>query len=170
VIGHNTDIFGFKASIEKAKYNINNKEALILGAGGVVPSIIFSLIEMKISKIKISNRTKEKAENLKKFFKNIEIIKWGEISNFDIIINATSVGLKKNDNLNLDFSSISGNKFFYDVIYNPSETNFLKIGKELGNKTLNGKLMFIYQAFSAFNIWHGFEPDIDKNVIKLLDQ
>ena len=43
---------------------------------------------------------------------------------------------------------MSGNKFFYDVIYNPSETNFLKIGKKMGNKTLNGKLMFIYQAFS----------------------
>jgi len=170
VIGHNTDIFGFTASIEKTKYNINNKEALILGAGGVVPSIIFSLIKMKVSKIKISNRTKEKAESLKKLFKNIEIIKWGEASNFDIIINATSVGLKKEDNLNLDFSSTSGNKFFYDVIYNPSETNFLKIGKELGNKTLNGKLMFIYQAFSAFNIWHRFEPDIDKNVMKLLEQ
>ena len=170
VIGHNTDIFGFKASIEKTKYNFSNKEALILGAGGVVPSIIFSLIKMKVSKIKISNRTKEKAENLKKLFKNIEIVKWGEVSNFDIIINATSVGLKEEDNLNIDFSSISGNKFFYDVIYNPSETNFLKIGKKLGNETLNGKLMFIYQAFSAFNIWHGLEPDIDKNVIKLLDQ
>jgi shikimate dehydrogenase len=158
VVGHNTDIFGFKTSIEKAGYNLNNKEVLILGAGGVVPSIIFSLIKMKVSKIKISNRTKEKAENLKKLFKDIEIIKWGEISNFDMIINATSLGLKKEDNLNLDFSSISGNKFFYDVIYNPSETNFLKIGRELGNKTLNGKLMFIYQAVSAFNIWHDKLP------------
>jgi shikimate dehydrogenase len=87
-----------------------------------------------------------------------------------MIINATSVGLKKEDNLNLDFSSISGNKFFYDVIYNPSETNFLKIGKELGNKTLNGKLMFIYQAVSAFNIWHDQKPEVDENVIKLLDR
>ena len=170
VIGHNTDIFGFTASIEKTKYNISNKEALILGAGGVVPSIIFSLIKMKVSKIKISNRTKEKAENLKKLFKDIEVIKWGEISNFDMIINATSLGLKKEDSLNLDFSSISGNKFFYDVIYNPVETNFLKIGKELGNKTLNGKLMFIYQALSAFSIWHGQTPKIDENVIKLLDR
>ena len=170
VIGHNTDIFGFTASIEKTKYNISNKEALILGAGGVVPSIIFSLIKMKASKIKISNRTKEKAENLKKLFKNIEIIKWGEVSNFDIIINATSVGLKKEDNLNFDFSSISGNKFFYDVIYNPNETNFLKIGKEMGNKTLNGKLMFIYQALSAFDIWHNQKPKVDEHVIKLLDK
>ena len=170
IIGHNTDIFGFETSIKKAEYYLENKEVLILGAGGVVPSIIFSLIKMKASKIKISNRTKEKAENLKKLFKDIEVIKWGEISNFDMIINATSLGLKKEDSLNLDFSSISGNKFFYDVIYNPVETNFLKIGKELGNKTLNGKLMFIYQALSAFSIWHGQTPKIDENVIKLLDR
>ena len=86
-----------------------------------------------------------------------------------MIINATSLGLKKEDSLNLDFSSISGGKFFYDVIYNPSETNFLKIGRELGNKTLNGKLMFIYQALSAFTIWHGLKPEVNENVIKLLD-
>ncbi|MDC0352777.1 shikimate dehydrogenase, partial [Candidatus Pelagibacter sp.] len=158
IIGHNTDIFGFETSIKKVEYYLENKEVLILGAGGVVPSIIFSLIKMKASKIKISNRTKEKAENLKKIFKDIEVLKWGEISNFDMIINATSLGLKKEDSLNLDFSSITRNKFFYDVIYNPSETNFLKIGRELGNKTLNGKLMFIFQALSAFNIWHGQTP------------
>ena len=170
IVGHNTDIFGFRSSIEKTEYDLKNKEVLILGAGGVVPSIIFSLIKMKASKIKISNRTKEKAENLKKLFKDIEVIKWGEISNFDMIINATSLGLKKEDNLNFDFSSISGDKFFYDVIYNPSETNFLKMGRELGNKTLNGKLMFIHQAVSAFKIWHEKTPEIDENVIKLLDR
>ena len=170
VIGHNTDIFGFETSIKKSDYNLNNKEVLILGAGGVVSSIIFALIKMKVSKIKICNRTKEKAENLKKFYKNLEIIKWGEVSNFDMIINATSLGLKKEDNLNLDFSSISGNKFFYDIIYNPNETNFLKTGRKLGSKTLNGKLMFVYQALSAFNVWHGIKPDVDENVIKLLDK
>ena len=50
----------------------------------------------------------------------------GEIPNFDIIINATSLGLKKEDDMNLDFSSVGKNKFFYDIIYNPKETNFLK--------------------------------------------
>ena len=169
VIGHNTDIFGFETSIKKSKYNLTNKEVLILGAGGVVPSIIFALNKMKISKIKISNRTKDKAENLKTLFKNIEIIEWGEVPNVDMIINATSLGLKKEDKINLDFSLISKNGFFYDVIYNPRETNFLKTGESLGCTTLNGKLMFIYQALSAFNIWHGLEPEIDENVIKLLD-
>ena len=170
VIGHNTDIIGFETSMEISEYNVFNKEVLILGAGGVVPSIIFALNKMKASKIKISNRTKEKAENLKKLFKNIEIKEWREVPNFDMIINATSLGLKKEDNLNLDFSSISRNKFFYDVIYNPNETNFLKIGKKLGNKALNGKLMFIYQAHSAFNIWHKQKPNVNENVIKLLDK
>jgi len=170
VIGHNTDIVGFETSIKKSKFNIFNKEVLILGAGGVVPSIIFALKKMKVSKIKISNRTKEKAKNLEKLFKDIEIIEWGDVPNFDMIINATSLGLKKEDNLNIDFSSVSGNKFFYDVIYNPNETNFLKIGKKLGNKTLNGKLMFVYQALSAFNIWHKQKPDVNEDVIKLLDK
>ena len=170
VIGHNTDIVGFETSIKKSKFNIFNKEVLILGAGGVVPSIIFALKKMKVSKIKISNRTKEKAENLKKLFKNIEIIEWGEIPNFDVIINATSIGLKKDDYINLNFALISKNSFFYDVIYNPKETNFLKTGKSLGGTTLNGKLMFIYQALSAFNIWHGIEPHVNEDVIKLLDR
>ena len=169
IVGHNTDIAGFETSIEKSKYNVFNKEVLILGAGGVVPSIILALNKMKVSKIKVSNRTKEKAESLKKNFKNIELIEWGKLPNFDMIINATSIGLKKEDNIKLNFSSISGNKFFYDVIYNPSETNFLKVGKKLGNKTLNGKLMFIYQALAAFDVWHGLKPDVDENVIKLLD-
>ena len=124
---------------------------------------------MKVSKIKISNRSKEKAENVKKLFKNIEIIEWGEIPNFDMIINATSLGLKKDDSINLNFSQMPKNKIFYDVIYNPKKTNFLKIGQSLGNLILNGQLMFIYQAFSAFKIWHGLEPEINENVIKLLD-
>ena len=94
----------------------------------------------------------------------------GKFSDFDMIINATSLGLKKEDNLNLNFTSTSGDKFFYDVIYNPSETKFLKIGKNLGKKTLNGKLMFIYQALSAFNIWHGLRPNVDEKIIKLLDR
>ena len=169
VIGHNTDIFGFETSIKKSKYNLTDKEVLILGAGGVVPSIIFALNKMKISKIKISNRTKDKAENLKTLFKNIEVVEWGEVPNVDMIINATSLGLKKEDKINLDFSLISKNGFFYDVIYNPRETNFLKTGKSLGCTILNGKLMFIYQALLAFNIWHKLEPNVDENVIKLLD-
>ena len=118
IIGHNTDIEGFEISIKKSIIDLSNKEVLILGAGGVVPSIIYALNKMKVSKIKISNRTREKAENLKKLFENIEIIEWGEVPNFDMIINATSLGLRKEDSINLDFSQMPKNKIFYDIIRN----------------------------------------------------
>jgi shikimate dehydrogenase len=170
IIGHNTDIEGFEYSIKEKKLNITNKKVLILGAGGVVPSIIFTLKKMKASEIIISNRTKNKAENLKDLFKNLKIIDWGEVPDFDIIINATSIGLKKEDKMDLNFSNIGKNKFFYDVIYKPNETNFLKIGKKLGNRTENGKLMFIYQALAAFKVWHEIEPNINKQVFEILDQ
>ncbi len=169
LIGHNTDIDGFELGIKKINYNISNKKIFILGAGGVVPSIIYALNKMKVSEIIIANRTREKAENLKNLFNELKIIEWGEIPDFDMIINATSIGLKKDDEINLNFSSIGKNKFFYDVIYNPKETNFLKTGKKLGNITENGKLMFIYQAISAFNIWHGVRPVVNDEVIKFLD-
>ena len=93
---------------------------------------------------------------------------WGDLNDFDVIINATSLGLNK-ETIDLDFSKFSNNKLFYDVIYNPVETNFLKEGKKLGNRSENGKLMFVYQAFEAFKLWHGVEPEINKDVIKLLD-
>ena len=169
IIGHNTDIMGFELGLKSSNFNFVNKKILILGAGGVVPSIIFALNKMKVSKVIISNRTKEKAESLKKLYNTLSIVDWGYIPDFDMIINATSVGLKKKDRINIDFSSVGKNKFFYDVIYNPKETSFLKIGKKLGNMTENGKLMFIYQAFEAFKIWHGIQPEINDEVIKLLD-
>ena len=170
VIGHNTDIGGFKMSVERSNFNLTNKKVLILGAGGVVSSIIFALNEMKASKIIVSNRTKEKVENLKILFNKLDIAEWGDIPDFDMIINATSLGLKKEDKVNIDFSKIGTDKFFYDVIYNPKETNFLKEGKKLGNKTENGKLMFIFQALLAFNVWHGIKPKINNEVINLLDR
>ena len=169
LVGHNTDIEGFERSVQDLKLNLINKKALVLGAGGVVPSIIFALNKMKVSEVIISNRTKSKAESLKDLFKNIKIVEWGEIPEFDIIINATSVGLKNEDKMNLDISKVGKNKFFYDVIYKPSETNFLKVGKKLGNKTENGKMMFIYQAQGAFKMWHGIQPIINQEVIKILD-
>tara|TARA_B110001452_G_scaffold230951_1_gene207597 strand:+ start:1574 stop:2365 length:792 start_codon:yes stop_codon:yes gene_type:complete len=168
-IGHNTDIEGFEQSIKNSKLDTIGKKILILGAGGVVPSIVFALNKMKVSEIIVSNRTKNKAESLKGLFQKLKIVDWGVVPEFDIIINATSIGLKDDDEINLDISKLGKNKFFYDVIYKPNETNFLKMGKKFGNRTKNGKLMFIYQALAAFKVWHGIEPKINKEVFKILD-
>jgi shikimate dehydrogenase len=169
VVGHNTDIIGFEMSVQKSNIDLSNKKVLILGAGGVVSSIILALTKMKASKVIISNRTKEKAENLKQLFNDLVVMDWGELPDFDMIINATSLGLKKEDKINLDFSLLNKDKVFYDVIYNPKETGFLKIGRKSGNIAINGKLMFVYQAFMAFYIWHGVKPDINDKVLNLLD-
>ena len=167
LVGHNTDIPGFAKAIKNLNFSVKEKKIFILGAGGVVPSIIFALNKMQVSKIMVSNRTKKKAEDLKLRFNNLEVLDWGDIIDFDMIINATSLGLNK-ETINLDFSKLGNNKLFYDVIYNPSETNFLKEGKKLGNKTENGKLMFVYQALEAFKLWHGIEPLINNETLEML--
>ena len=169
VLGHNTDISGFELAIRGKGYDIKDKKVFILGAGGVVPSIIIALKKMEVAKIVLSNRTKKKAEELKKIFSNLEIVNWGEIPEFNMIINATSLGLNKNDEIKLNYEDIGVNKFFYDVIYNPSQTKFLSIAKQFGNQIENGKMMFIYQAHQAFTIWHKVMPKIDEETIKLLD-
>jgi len=170
VFGHNTDIEGFEYAIKKIDFDFKNKVIFILGAGGVVPSIIYASTKMGSSEIIVSNRTKEKVKKIKNIFDNIKLIDWGKVPNFDVIINATSLGLSQEDKINLDFTNIGKNKLFYDVIYNPSETHFLKAGKKSGNKYENGKLMFVYQAFSAFKLWHNIEPIINNETIRLLDQ
>ena len=169
VIGHNTDISGFELGIKYSKYDVKNKIVFILGAGGVVSSIIIALKKMGAAKIIISNRTKTKAEDLKKIFNELEIIDWGKTPNFDMIINATSIGLKNEEGINLDYTSVGHNKFFYDLIYNPKETIFLKRAKLFGNKVENGKMMFIYQAHQAFTVWHKLMPDINEETMNLID-
>ena len=165
ILGHNTDVAGFELGLRHSKINVLHKSVFILGAGGVVSSIIFSLLSMGCKKIYLTNRTIEKAENIKKKFDEVEILKWGEIPDFDIIINATSVGLNGDS---LDLVLNVKDKIFYDVIYNPKETQFLKEAKKNGNKIENGKFMFIYQANQSFSIWNNVIPKIDDEVLKIL--
>ena len=179
IVGFNTDKPGFALTIKdlyltKDVKNINHLEkkvVFILGAGGVTASIISAFQHNEV-KMFLSNRTKERANELKKNFPKLEVLDWGQRpSNFDIVINTTSIGLKKNQRINLDFSDCDKdeNKLFYDLIYNPKETNFLKEAKLRGNKIMNGKKMFLNQAMYAFKLWTNIKPEIDTEVFKLLD-
>ena len=174
IVGDNTDIVGFALSLKDINYDIKNKKILILGAGGVTSSIIISLSGAE--KICVTNRTKEKAENLGKMnlHKNIEVIDWDKknenINKFDMIINTTSLGLNNSDIINLDYEKIGTDKLFYDVIYNPNKTDFLIKAEKFGNKTENGKMMFIHQARLSFELWHNILPKIDKETIKLINE
>ena len=169
VTGYNTDIDGFELSIKKLNYEVSNKKIIILGAGGVVPSIIYALKRMNAHQIYLSNRTKEKAEILKNLFEGVEVIDWGALPDFDMIINATSLGLKENDKFGIDFSVAENNKLFFDVIYNPFNTDFSEAGNKPGNKIENGLNMFLFQAQKAFSIWHNIEPNINQELIEFLE-
>ena len=169
VTGYNTDIDGFELSIKKLNYEVSNKKIVILGAGGVVPSIIYALKRMNAHQIYLSNRTKEKAEILKNLFEGVEVIDWGALPDFDMIINATSLGLKENDKFGIDFSVTENNKLFFDVIYNPFNTDFSEAGNKPGNKIENGLNMFLFQAQKAFSIWHNIEPNINQELIEFLE-
>ncbi len=181
IVGYNTDTLAFLRTIRdhygfaipKIDVNVPRRDFFILGAGGVTSSIIVPLqflFGKSPGSIWVSNRTKKNADQLKKLFPKIELIEWGKKPPIfcDIIINTTSVGLKKNDNLNIDLK-VDKKTLFYDLIYNPKETNFLKDARLRGNKTMNGQMMFLYQAKEAFKIWTGITPEIDDKVIKILD-
>ena len=166
IIGDNTDIYGFEQSLKDLNFNGFNKTAYILGAGGVVSSVVIGLNNLGVKNIVISNRTKNKAEALAKEY-NLVVSDWGKIIDFDIIINCTSIGLKKSDSLDLDFPNVK-DKIFYDIIYKP-KTKFLFDAEKSGNKIIDGKMMFLYQAQKSFEIWHGIKPEINDEVINLLN-
>ena len=183
IVGYNTDSAGFWDTIRKFYPQSNDpkmplplegKSILILGAGGVTSSIISALRDEGANNIILSNRTKEKANKLKKLFPELEVLDWGKRPSLcDIVINTTSIGLIKDEEIKIDFSdydkNFHKNFLFYDLIYNPKETVFLKKARLRGNKTMNGKMMFLNQAKYAFNIWTNIMPEIDDEAIKLLD-
>ncbi len=165
IVGDNTDIGGFEKGLKYISYDLKNKNVFILGAGGVVPSIILALKRLGVAKIFLSNRTKKKADDLKKKYTDLEIVDWGKNPDFNMIINATSLGLKNPDQIKLNYADIGTNKLFYDIIYNPSKTKFLLEAEKFGNQIENGKMMFIYQAQLAFRIWHNILPKIDNRLL-----
>ena len=183
IIGYNTDAIGFLKTIydyynfatPELAVDFPRRDFFILGAGGVTPSIITSLqplVGRSPGKIWVSNRTKKNADQLKKMFPNIELIKWGSHPPIfcDIIVNTTSIGLKKDDCININFTSIDKKTLFYDLIYNPKETRFLKDARIRGNKTINGQMMFLNQAKEAFRIWTNITPEIDDEIIEILNK
>ncbi len=172
IVGDNTDVFGLQAAYLKEVDNISKKNALVIGAGGVSPSVILSLEKSGVKNVSITNRTEEKCIFLKKKFKYLNIIKWlnlrEELKNFDIIINATSLGLKNGQDFNFNFDQVKNKSIYIDTIYNPLETKTLKYLKEKNIKVFNGLEMFIYQGQKAFYLWNKVNPEIDQKLIEIL--
>ena len=172
-IGENTDVYGLQAAYLKEIDNDLNKKVLVIGAGGVSPSIILSIKKSGIKNISITNRTKEKCIFLRKKFPFLNIIPWqefsSEIKNFDIIINATSLGLKNGNEFNFNFVNTKNEVVYIDTIYNPLETKTFKYLRNEGRKVFNGLDMFIYQGQKSFYLWNKVNPEIDDELLELLN-
>ena len=172
VIGNNTDVYGFEQGFisNLSKQNLEQNKVLVMGAGGVTPSVIYALLKKKIKQIFLANRTIKKSEDIKKKFPYIKIIEWKNIEmvaeNMDIIINATSLGLKNGIDFKEKFKIIKENLVYFDVIYNPEETTMIKRFKKKNVKTYNGLEMFIYQGQKSFSLWNKINPELDKELKK----
>jgi len=173
LIGENTDVYGVQAAyFNKINHRKKNNSALVLGAGGVAPSIIYALIKSNIRKISITNRTYEKSIFLKKKFPSINIIKWEDfhkiVPDFGLIINATSLGMKNSDQFDKLIENVDEKTTYIDTIYNPLETQMIKHLKNKNIKTFNGLDMLIYQGQKSFYIWNKINPEVDDELVDLL--
>ncbi|MDI6861377.1 MAG: shikimate dehydrogenase [Caldisericia bacterium] len=162
LFGFNTDYYGFLKSLYPYKNELIDTFSLVLGAGGASKAVILALKELKVKKSFVWNRTFEKIKKLKEIFKDFIIpIELNELKNvkekIKLIVNATTVGLKENDKSLIEERLIHKNMIVYDLIYNPSETQLLKLAKKNGAKTKNGFTMLYFQCLHNIKIWFGGE-------------
>ncbi len=172
--GYNTDADGFVDSLKfDAAFDVKNKSIFIMGAGGAARAIAFSLAQKKPKVIYIQD-IKDKpafglALSLKKYYPKLNVItvrvgdkKKTEISlsEADLFINATGVGLKKKDSAVIDVKLLNKRTLVCDLIYNPKEPVLLKAAKKRGLKILNGEGLLLYQGLRAFKIWTNKRPSV----------
>lgn len=160
--GYNTDMDGFLDPFKKKNIPIKDSRVLLLGAGGAARAIVAGFAKEKARDITIANRTLQKAVKLSEFSKKVGLeatpIKiehaGGSAKKYDIIVNATSVGLR-NESSPISLDGIRVDSIIYDIVYMPMNTDFIKKGREKGARIIFGYEMLLGQAVRAFEIWHG---------------
>lgn len=163
--GYNTDWKGFYNSLENVEIEL---PVLIIGAGGACKAILYTLFKKDIKEIILVNRTKEKAENLKKYFsdkleihiepfENLKIV----IKKVKTLINSTSIGMF-GESFDFTDSDLSNITFIYDIVYN--DTPLQQLAKKNNITCLDGKIFWYYQALENLKIWNIYQEDIFKKV------
>lgn len=161
LIGYNTDSVGAIQAIGE-KTGVNQKRALVMGAGGAARAIAYSLKEFGAD-VYIFNRTFEKAEEIAKEFK-IETIEYRMIpqAEFDIIVNATPIGsMPQSEESLLSAKDINPWTTVMDIVTNPIETQLIKEAKKAGAKTISGERMLLHQAALQFKLFFGKEAPLE---------
>lgn len=166
--GYNTDGRGFMRSLSEARISVSRKKVLIVGAGGASRAIGYYLCQ-SASKLFLYDIDKKKAKKLisdlnkirgnVSFFSSQPSALSPQLEDIDIIINATPLGLKKNDPLPVDVNLLKSKHVVCDLIY--KKTPFLEKASKKGCKTLNGLGMLLWQGVFAFELWTGKKPPVD---------
>jgi shikimate dehydrogenase len=161
-VGFNTDADAITQSLrEDLKLELRDAKVLLLGVGGAGRTAALKLASENVAELFLVNRTRSKAEKIaneiKKQFSSVKISVGLPKAKVDLILNATSLGLKTDDALPLDEKqfSLKQTRTVYDMIYRPAETALLKAAKAAGCKTANGLGMLLHQGAKAFEIWTG---------------
>ena len=148
-IGFNTDCIGFEKSLIPLIENKKLDSALILGGGGASKAVKYVLKKFKIDYSTVS-RKEGKSEFI---YENLNDV---IINRFKMIINCSPVGTFPNINKcpNIPYKHLTKEHILYDLVYNPIESLFLRMGRELGCKTKNGLEMLEIQANESWRIWN----------------
>jgi shikimate dehydrogenase len=170
----NTDAYGFAANLdERAAGWDSHKLALVIGAGGASRAIIHALKQRGFTDIRIANRTLLRAQELKDRFGNgisaHEITAINELaSDAGLIINTTSLGMKGEGEIALDFTKVNANALITDIVYVPLMTPFLIAAQQAGLKTADGLGMLLHQAVPGFEKWFGVRPQVTAELRNLI--
>lgn len=177
LIGTNTDGHGFVRSLQEFGFTPQNKNILILGAGGSARSIIAALGQEHASRISLINRTQEKAEKLLEELRpmlpevelNLGDLEQERDQNIDLLVNTTSVGMKPGESP-VDLGCFLRVRRVADIIYNPRQTRLLEQATELGIACVNGIGMLLHQGCLAFEFWTGQSAPVEVMQQELLNQ
>ncbi len=175
IYADNTDAYGFINNI-KCKYpdwDPKKGMSVVLGAGGASRAVIAALLSEGSKEIIVLNRTIEKAEALKEDYDNkITVESWKNINEVvascSNIINTTSLGMNNESLIAIKPNAIPETALVSDLVYTPLETNFLKIAKNRGSRTVDGLGMLIHQGIPGFEAWFGQKPLVTEELRKIL--
>jgi shikimate dehydrogenase len=175
VCGTNTDGEGFIASLRHAHpaFDLRNKTAVIIGAGGAAKAIIGALLDEGVKKIGIINRTRERILDLQSQFGSgiYEITQTNSddaLKSCVLLVNTTSQGMEGQPSLELKIQNLSSKVLVSDIVYAPLETAFLAKARQQGNPVLGGLGMLLHQAVRGFELWFGVKPEVTAELYELI--
>lgn len=171
----NTDGYGFLENIKQQTpdWKGSNGPAIVLGAGGASRAVVSALLSDGAPEVRISNRTKHRADMIKdQFGAKVKVVDWARVNEaFDgvaTIVNTTSLGMVGNPELRVKLDAAPAYALVNDIVYTPIETDLLIQAKSHGLRTVDGVGMLLHQAVPGFESWFDHRPVVDDTVRNLV--